>query len=240
MDESLLVLPPRENTPSANMAIDMWMLRAFRLSQCPRFRHYSWDRPCHTFGYGQDFAWVSEQTGESAQALCRRPTGGGVVDHRDDWTYALVIPKSHPAAGTEIRATYQALHQALGEALHILGFQTEMVNPACCQQVGIDALPTIPGKCFEEPVPHDLSRPEDGSKVAGAAMKRSREGLLLQGSVQKGLVGNVAWQQLAETFAERIAAFLGTDNKICNWENGWEHDWQSYLTEIESAAWQRR
>ena len=239
MVEALLTLPPRENAPTTNMAIDLWMLRTFARSQCPRFRHYSWDRPCYTFGYGQDFAWVSEQTGATDEALCRRPTGGGVVDHRDDWTYALVIPASHPAAGSEIRATYQALHGALGEALFSLGVQTKMIAPASNSE-GTNLPSAIPGKCFEEPVAHDLSRPEDGSKIAGAAMKRSREGLLLQGSVQKGLVGNIAWGQLAETFAERIAAFLGTNLERLDWGNGWEKDWQQFSMEIESATWQRR
>jgi lipoate-protein ligase A len=161
-----------------------------------------------------------------------------VVDHLDDWTYALVIPASHPAAGSEIRATYQALHEALGEALASLGVQTKMIPSSQSDGAGLPS--AIPGKCFEEPVAHDLSRPEDGSKVAGAAMKRSREGLLLQGSVQKGLVGDMPWGQLAEAFAERIAAFLETNFERFDWENGWEKDWQQFLTEIESAAWQRR
>ncbi|MFP6901272.1 MAG: hypothetical protein VCA36_10035 [Opitutales bacterium] len=235
----MLVLPPREDGPPTNMAIDLWMLRAFPRPECPRFRHYTWNRPCHTFGYGQDFAWVSEQTGATPESLCRRPTGGGVVDHRDDWTYALVIPASHPAAGSEVRASYQALHGALGKALVSLDVQTNMVEPSS-ESDATDDLPAIPGKCFEEPVAYDLSRPEDGAKVAGAAMKRNREGLLLQGSVHKGLVGNLPWKQLAEVFVERIAAFLGTNFERIDWASSWEKDWQVLLKEIESAAWQRR
>ena len=120
MSAPLLVLPLREEAPAANMATDLCMLRAFPRPECPRFRHYAWNRPCHTFGYGQDFKWVAEQTGESLDALCRRPTGGGVVDHRDDWTYALVIPATHPAAGHQIRSSYEALHRALAEAMALL------------------------------------------------------------------------------------------------------------------------
>jgi len=238
MAAPLLVLPLRKEAPVANMATDLWMLRAFPRPECPRFRHYAWKRPCHTFGYGQNLEWVAEQTGGSWDALCRRPTGGGVVDHRADWTYAFVIPTGHPAAGRQIRSSYEALHRALGETLALLGAATAMVKPPS-EKGGVGDFPLKPRLCFEEPVAHDLSRPEDGAKVAGAAMKRSREGLLLQGSVQKELLVDLPWEKVAALFAERLAVFLETTVEASDWPDDWEEARQPFLTEVESAAWQR-
>ena len=239
MAAPLLVLPLREEAPVANMATDLWMLRAFPRPEHPRFRHYAWDRPCHTFGYGQDLEWVAEQTGGALDALCRRPTGGGVVDHRVDWTYALVIPANHPAASHQIRSSYEALHCALGEALALLGVATTTVDPPS-EKGSAGDFPLKPGLCFEESVAYDLSRPEDGAKVAGAAMKRSREGLLLQGSIQKEHFVNFPWERVTAVFAERIAVFLETTVEESDWPDGWEAAKQPIFAEIESTAWQRR
>ena len=43
---------------------------------------------------------------------------------------------------------------------------------------------SIPGDCFTEPVGWDLGDDEESEeKIAGAAMKRSRQGILLQGTI---------------------------------------------------------
>tara|TARA_Y100000588_G_scaffold89671_1_gene96269 strand:- start:10959 stop:11669 length:711 start_codon:yes stop_codon:yes gene_type:complete len=234
----LLVLPCLKDTPIANMAIDLWMLQDFPRASCPRFRHYDWDRPCHTFGYGQDLAWVEKQTGASLESLFRRPTGGGVVDHRNDWTYSLVIPIDHPAAGQQIRSSYQALHAALGAAMKSLGASISDIEPSTKQ--GEVDFPLAPGLCFEEPVPYDLTVAGNGAKVAGAAMKKSREGVLLQGSIQKHLVADFEWELLEDVFVERIADFLNTTKESSPWPDGWEDACAPFLAKLESIEWQRR
>ena len=51
------------------------------------FRAYGWREPTITFGLSQPFTAVRTLLGEGdgILRLVRRPTGGGVVDHRDDW-----------------------------------------------------------------------------------------------------------------------------------------------------------
>lgn len=239
MAAPLLVLPFREENPVANMATDLWMLRAFPRPECPRLRHYAWDCPCHTFGYGQSIDWVVEQTGAPMESLCRRPTGGGVVDHREDWTYSLVIPAEHPAAGSQIRDSYEALHFALGKAMDSLGVETKGIPPPP-DKGGAGDFPSTPGHCFEEPVAYDLVCLEDGAKVAGAAMKRSREGLLLQGSIQKKRLGDLPWDRLGAVLAEEIADFLKTNPEQIEWPDDWNIAREPFLSEIQSVAWQRR
>ncbi|MFP6854970.1 MAG: hypothetical protein VB980_04240, partial [Opitutales bacterium] len=153
--------------------------------------------------------------------------------------YAVVIPAEHASVSREIRSTYQALHQALGEALNILGVKTKPIKSPS-EKGGSGDFPATPGHCFEEPVAHDLSLPLDGTKVAGAAMKRGREGLLLQGSIDKTRLGHLPWNHLAVVFAERLAAFFETTVQESNWPMDWEKNRRPFLEEIESPAWQRR
>ena len=41
----------------------------------------------------------------------------------------------------------------------------------------------IPGDCFREPVARDLMTEDGSQKIAGAAMKRTRAGVLVQGTM---------------------------------------------------------
>jgi len=93
---NLHVLPVRTAGAAENMALDFLLLQRYPDQTVPRFRHYGWRAPAFTFGFGQKIAYARAQLppGEPPD-LCRRPTGGGVVDHRDDWTYALILPRGH-------------------------------------------------------------------------------------------------------------------------------------------------
>jgi len=93
------LLPHRTAGAAENMAADFLLLQRYPEPAHARFRHYDWRGPAFTFGYGQKIAYVRDQLAALAPGehpdLTRRPTGGGVVDHRNDWTFALVIPRGH-------------------------------------------------------------------------------------------------------------------------------------------------
>eukprot|EP01031_Cornospumella_fuschlensis_P044051 gene44051-53854_t len=65
------------------MATDFLLLQRYPRAT-PRFRHYGWRGPAFTFGYSQKIAFVRESLASAAVEppfeLCRRATGGGVVD----------------------------------------------------------------------------------------------------------------------------------------------------------------
>ncbi|MBO5910713.1 MAG: hypothetical protein J6Q05_00750, partial [Elusimicrobiaceae bacterium] len=104
-------------TPALNvfeqMALDEVLVRARAGVQTVRF--YNWaGGPAVTFGYAQFISEVRRgvQQERFIGDICRRPTGGGVVYHRDDLTFSLVFPSvSKPA---EI---YKQLHGAIQAAL---------------------------------------------------------------------------------------------------------------------------
>lgn len=154
-----------------NMAFDEALLEALpRLGQ-PVLRFYGWMAPAATFGYFQKFAEVERTT--LLRPLIRRPTGGGIVPHDADWTYSLAFPAGHEWHSLRAEESYRRAHAWIQAAFAALGTETELA--ACCKK-------SAPGQCFVGHEKFDLLW--YGRKIAGAAQRRNRLGLLIQGSVQ--------------------------------------------------------
>ena len=83
----LHTLPTRTAGAAENMALDFLLLQRYPEPSAARFRHYEWRTSAFTFGLSQtiDYVRANLPSGETFD-LCRRPTGGGIVDHRNDWT----------------------------------------------------------------------------------------------------------------------------------------------------------
>lgn len=154
-----------------NMAIDEAMLETAAETGLPILRFYGWQQPAASFGYFQHIAEIEAVT--PLRPLVRRPTGGGLVPHDADWTYSVAVPPAH--SWYEMRATesYERIHRWLQLGFAELDYQTELAP--CCRN-------ELPGQCFAGYEKFDLLRL--GSKIAGAAQRRTRTGLLIQGSVQ--------------------------------------------------------
>ena len=202
---NLHLLPTRTGGAAENMATDFLLLQRYPAAAHARFRHYGWHRPAFTFGYSQKIVWVRTQLppGETFD-LCRRPTGGGVVDHREDWTYALVIPRGHPLEEARAIESYRAVHAALAGALAAQGVPAELKKAA---EPANDNSPAGPGVCFQRPELYDVVQAATGEKIAGAAQKRNKHGLLFQGSIWRPAAGTgVDWDRFADDFAACLAA----------------------------------
>ena len=153
------------------MALDEALVEALpRIGQLV-LRFYGWVEPAATFGYFQKYAEVERWT--RLRPLVRRPTGGGLVPHETDWTYSLAIPASHEWYGLAAVESYRRIHVWIQEAFASVGVETELAREE--QVAG-------PGQCFVGCAPSDVLW--RGQKIAGAAQRRRREGLLIQGSVQ--------------------------------------------------------
>jgi lipoate-protein ligase A len=155
------------------MAIDEALLEKSRLLEdCLLLRFYSWSTPCVSFGYTQRYTDVA--AGAGGLPIVRRPTGGGVVHHGDDFTYSVVIPPGSVFFSMNRKAIYIFFHAAIAGALKRLKVSVFLQ----------DGEKRVSGyyKCFENPVPCDIVSPVFG-KIAGAAQKHSKKGILTQGSV---------------------------------------------------------
>jgi lipoate-protein ligase A len=240
----LHVLPRRIGGAAENMALDFLLLQRYPVAAL-RFRHYGWRSPAFTFGFGQKAAWVREHLppGERFD-LCRRPTGGGIVDHREDWTYTLVIPREH--AWWEERATesYRVVHECLVQALRELGRPagvaqqpgTAIAPAPGGQKLAQFAMPG-PGICFERAELYDVINEQTGGKIAGAAQKRNKQGLLVQGSIWKPAAGDCNWEVFGARFAVALAGAAGVPAVPVPWPELNEEEVSGLTEQYSSPEW---
>jgi len=173
----------RDATPrsaAVNMAIDEALLETAKV---PSIRFYRWNSPALSFGYFGKFADVANYA--PRRDLVRRWTGGGIVFHGDDLTYSIVIPANDPAFSESSMLIYEKIHCALRDALAANGGGAELAamgRDAALQRPRTAQLAVLTNVCFANPVRADVM--VNGRKVAGAAQRRTRGGLLHQGSIQ--------------------------------------------------------
>jgi len=158
-----------------NMALDEALLEVVGRLQKPVLRFYGWTEPAASFGYFQKFADVERAT--RLRPLVRRPTGGGIVPHDTDWTYSFAVPPGHEWYLLTAMESYRRIHEWIQRALGELKIQTELALEK--KSAGESGLP---GECFIGHEKFDLLW--HGKKIAGAAQRRNKLGLLIQGSVQ--------------------------------------------------------
>ena len=211
-----------------NMAIDEVLLETARV---PSIRFYQWNRLALSFGYFGQFADVEIYSAE--RDLVRRWTGGGIVFHGNDLTYSIVIPAEHLVLSHSSISLYEQIHGALRDALIVTGERAELTAVAGDADAGaaVNDRGYNEPYCFAHPMRADVML--DGRKVAGAAQRRTRAGLLQQGSIQH--------VDLANGLAEEFAQALSPNCKIQKIDNsvlrrGQEIAEQKYGT----SAWLRK
>jgi len=166
-----LLFQTGRNNAAFNMAMDEALLEAMTRLKKPVLRFYGWTEPAASFGYFQKFSEIERAT--LLRPLVRRPTGGGLVPHDADWTYSLAFPTCHEWYSVSAIESYCRVHEWIQAAFAELKIPTELAP--CCRK-------TEAGQCFVGYEKFDLLW--QGKKIAGAAQRRNKLGLLIQGSVQ--------------------------------------------------------
>ena len=177
--------PVHRNGP-AQMACDEALLADAEEAVLRVFR---WSEPWVSAGYF--VPWSEAQATRPDLPVCRRWTGGGVVVHEQDFTFALVAPRSETWARQRPDESYRVLHLAAAEAL----------NAAGVDAVLFDGGSASGAECFSGPVRYDVM--SGARKIAGGAQRRTKRGLLHQGSIQG--------TGLAEEFATVLASHLAAE-----------------------------
>lgn len=171
MSEAWFLLQSGPGEADGNMALDEALLESAPQIARPVLRFYSWIRAAASFGYSQKYSKIERVT--LLRPLVRRPTGGGLVPHDADWTYSLVFPPEHFWYSLKATESYEKVHAWIRDAFARLGVAT-ILSPSRQKD--------LPGQCFIGAEKFDLLW--QGRKIAGAAQRRTRQGLLIQGSVQ--------------------------------------------------------
>ncbi|MDR1683971.1 MAG: hypothetical protein LBR90_00715 [Elusimicrobiota bacterium] len=160
-------------------------------------RFYNWRQtPAATFGYAQFENTARSQIQEAGiKEFTRRPTGGGVVLHKDDLTFSLIFTQ---AANLKPSQIYSRLHALIKEEFERSGVALGVYNAQS------DYRPAVGGvsqNCFTNPVADDLMR-RGGGKVLGGAIRRFGGAILYQGSLQLPAARqNKAYQSIIKTAA---------------------------------------
>ena len=185
----------------AQMALDDVLVQEESLKTEDLCRFFNWrGGPCATFGYAQFYQSCKAQfEALGIMEYTRRPTGGGIVLHRDDLTFSLIF---NYGGALNVRQIYDKLHGLIKEGFERSGINFDSYGAQS------DYRPSpggVSSSCFNNPVGGDLM--DGGRKILGGAMRRYGDRILYQGSLQyKGGRGNGEFESI---IARAFADFLG-------------------------------
>ena len=165
----------------SNMAIDEALLDNFDPGKStPVLRLYGWSPPALSLGRFQDAGKVLnlDRCRADGVSVVQRITGGGVIYHADELTYAIVCAPQHLPGETTIKESYRFLTGFL------LTFYRELGLPAAyAAEVPEDT--SRLGKrtpfCFAGRESYDILI--DGRKIGGNAQRRLRKAVFQHGSI---------------------------------------------------------
>ncbi len=174
-------------------------------------RIYRFSEPCWTVGYG---IWKLASFPKEVRAV-RRVTGGGIVKHEGDLTYAFIAPYRYEEPLGRVRKSYFFIHEALCRALFRFGLAAQLYRSHCGSG----------DFCFDAPVTDDCMF--NGTKIAGGAQKRSQGYLLHQGSMDWPFLlrikPDLSEPYFAKAFAEELGHSLGFSVKESSLNTDIEH-----------------
>jgi lipoate-protein ligase A len=202
------------------------------------YRAYAWAEPTATFGYFQSLQQVQKLV-PAGWTLQRRPTGGGLVLHPNGFTYTLLVSCAHAWFRLPAQETYRLLHESIVNALRAVGVHSSLV--ASCSPCDCDA-PAVKA-CQSQPVLYDVVENRSQRKIAGAAMKRNRHGLLFQGHLWAEScpqILDVSFTQAWLSVLENKLHLEIKNQKISIYQLWSTEDEKQLIQELQSAGWQDR
>lgn len=158
-----------------NMRTDKMLFEGFKPSDLPVFRVYGWEAS-FTYGASQDLGGIAhlEHLNTYKHKHAQRLTGGGILFHGNDVSYALVIPTSC-VKELSVKESYELICGFLMTFYRSLGLEPEYAKDvesiALCKSAF----------CQEGFEPYDILI--EGKKIGGNAQRRSKEAILQHGSV---------------------------------------------------------
>ena len=229
MTEEWLLWRDTVHDPFFNMSMDEILLEEAGNLGAPLIRTYRWDRPSLSIGSSQ----LYPESEAARYAIVRRPTGGGNVYHDADLTYTAVVPAGHALTNLNRMESYRVFHEAMLPMLAALGVTAELQNS---ETAHVDRATM---KCFVSPSRFDVVAEGDGGKYAGAAQRRTRNGILHQGSIRLAVAGG-DWEKLNAALIAALESFFHIRFRERKIPAEWIERAESLArAKYESAEWNR-
>jgi lipoyl(octanoyl) transferase len=188
------LLPTLSASMPFQMAFDEFLFRKLESDagfNHPLIRFFFSSEPWITVGYSHPWNGGSEERGNgrkktsvtpthrhSDTKICRRITGGGLVEHGNDLIFSIIARKEDDVSFKSVEASYCKIHSAVKTAFESLKLKPRFYREDENLPKGQD--------CFLYPIATDLALGK--KKIAGGSQKRSSGVLLHQESVQLGKV----------------------------------------------------
>lgn len=178
-----VLLTPR-SSPEKNMETDLKLLEGLAEDEKIILHFYAWEGTCATYGYFIDpFKLLNKPKIQSANlCLARRPTGGGLIFHQYDLAFSLLIPASHSKFSMNTLNNYLLVNRGVAEAIKEFGEKKEIALLE--KETGPINTPSSQF-CMAKSTIFDVIL--HGRKVGGGAQRRTKHGLLHQGSIALSL-----------------------------------------------------
>ncbi len=173
------ILIQKKKSASYNMATDEAILLGnIEGTSLPTIRFYDWEVPTLSIGYNQkakaeiDF----EVMNKKGYDFVRRPTGGRMVLHKNEVTYAVITPLSDEMSGN-VLASYSRISKALACGISKMGISIEFEKGRLSASSQREDL----NPCFTSSSRYELKVGK--RKIVGSAQVRKNHTLLQHGSI---------------------------------------------------------
>jgi lipoate-protein ligase A len=154
-------------------------------SSSPILHLYDWQVPSATYGH---FIHPSDHLSEDVfnknyLDLAKRPTGGGLILHTNDWAFSVLVPAAHEAFSVNTLDNYAFVNRLVIEVIAHFTGRSATLSLLQNEWETIDS--SSRHFCMAKPTKYDVML--DGKKVCGGAQRRTRSGFLHQGTISLSL-----------------------------------------------------
>lgn len=166
------------NSSQKNMDIDYELLLNLKNEENVIIHFYEFPSLSATYGHFlKPENFFSIENIEKYQVdLGKRPTGGGIIFHFTDFTFSLLVPKTHKIYSQNTLESYARINEAV--VFSIKKFLIKNDNISLLQNHPNRSLPSF---CLANPTIYDVMVGD--KKIGGAAQRKIKEGFLHQGSI---------------------------------------------------------
>jgi len=165
--------------PAENMAVDEAIMNGvINNSSPPTIRFYDWIKPTASFGYNQNISKEIdlERIDKFGFDYIRRPTGGRLVLHNNEVTYAVIAPTENQLSGN-VTQSYSEISKALKEGFSLMGVEVDLEKGELSVQHQRENV----NPCFSSSSRYELKY--NNKKIVGSAQVRRKNVILQHGSI---------------------------------------------------------